>query len=131
MAREGLIVNLKKPKHLFGETELVHFNTTFWTVDETCFVHPRNKAQIPFLIAVFCWTGARIGALLPSPENNKKDGLRYKVSPRHYEVAFIDRIKDVEMVLLRTSSGSKLIYRVDQRWVKNNHDKEVIVCVAL
>jgi len=73
-------VNLRKPKHLFGETELVHFDTTFWTVDETCFVHPRNKAQVPFLIAVFCWTGARIGALLPDLKEKDVAGRRYKVS---------------------------------------------------
>jgi len=58
-------VNKKKPKHLFGRKELVQFTNTFWTVDDNHFTHPRNKVQIPFIIAVFCWTGARIGAFFP------------------------------------------------------------------
>jgi len=76
----GLIVNKKKPKHLFGEKELVHFTNTLWTVDDAQFTHPRNKVQIPFAIAVFCWTGARIGAFFPEKENKHKGGLRYRVS---------------------------------------------------
>lgn len=74
-------MNKKKPKYLFGQTELVNFTTTFWTVDESCFIHPRNKAQIPFLIAVYCWTGARIGAFFPNTTDKAEGGLRYKVSP--------------------------------------------------
>lgn len=76
---EGLIVNQKKPKHLFGEQELVQFNKTFWIVDDDHFIHPRNKAQIPFIIAVFCWTGARIGAFLPDRKDDTKKGLQYQV----------------------------------------------------
>ena len=72
-------MNKKKPKHLFGEKELVQFTNTFWTVDDERFVHPRNKVQIPFIIAVFCWTGARIGAFFPEKENKDKGGLRYRV----------------------------------------------------
>ena len=79
MTEEGLVVNKKKQKQLFGEKELVQFSTTFWTVDDAQFIHPRNKAQIPFAIAVFCWTGARIGAFFPDKENKDKGGLRYQV----------------------------------------------------
>ncbi|KAL9118138.1 MAG: hypothetical protein Q9187_005320, partial [Circinaria calcarea] len=74
------------------------------------FVHPRNKAQIPFAIAVFCWTGARMGASFPDKDNKARGGLRYR---------------DVEVVLLQNSGGGwKIIYRIDQRWVKNNRDLE-------
>ena len=79
LTKEGLVVNKKKPKHLFGEKELVQFTNTFWTVDDDRFTHPRNKVQIPFVIAVFCWTGARIGAFFPEKENKHKAGLRYRV----------------------------------------------------
>jgi len=79
LTKEGLVVNKKKPKHLFGEKELVQFTNTFWTVDDDRFTHPRNKVQIPFAIAVFCWTGARIGAFFPDKENKDKGGLRYRV----------------------------------------------------
>ena len=72
-------MNKRKPKHLFTEKELVHFNTTFWTVDDESISHPRNKVQIPFAIAVFCFTGARIGAFFPDRDNKAEAGLRYRV----------------------------------------------------
>ncbi|KAL2036358.1 hypothetical protein N7G274_010925 [Stereocaulon virgatum] len=102
--KEGLVVNKKKPKHLFGEQELVQFTNTFWAVDDAHFIYPRNKVQIPFTIAVLCWTGARIGAFFPEKENKDKGGLRYR---------------DIDLVLKRIPSGGwKVIYRIDQRWVK-------------
>ena len=80
LTKERLVVNTKKPKHLFGKHDLIQFHTTFWTKDDASFVHPRNKVQIPFIIDVFCWTGARIGAFFPNPDNKAEGGLRYKVS---------------------------------------------------
>ncbi|KAL8706139.1 MAG: hypothetical protein Q9201_000774 [Fulgogasparrea decipioides] len=63
-------------------------------------------------MAVFCWTGARIGAFFPTRKDDGK-GLRYR---------------DVELVLRRIpDSGWKVMYRLDQRWVKNNRDPENIV----
>ncbi|KAH0547751.1 hypothetical protein FGG08_000008 [Glutinoglossum americanum] len=41
---------------------------------------------IPFIIDIFCWTGTRIGAFFPNPDNKDKGGLYYK---------------DIEVVLLR------------------------------
>ena len=76
--KEQLVITKKKTKYLFGKEEFIQFNITFWTVDDAVFVHPRNKVQIP-LISVFTWTGARIGAFLPGP-NEKNRGLRYKVN---------------------------------------------------
>lgn len=91
LAKEGLVVNKKKPKQLFGERELVQFNVTFWTIDDAQFTHPRNKAQVPFAIAVFCWTGARIGAFFPDQENKDKGGLRYRVDSKgRFEEYFAD-----------------------------------------
>ena len=81
LIEEGVVANKRKKKHLFGKTELIQFNTTFWTVDDTTFVHPRNKVQIPFIISVFCWTGARIGAFFPDSGNKDDGGLRYRVGP--------------------------------------------------
>ena len=127
---ESVVVKKNKPKYLFGETELVNFNTTFWTVDESYFVHPRNKAQIPFIIAVYCWTGARIGAFFPNRDNKDKAGLRYRVGTVcPLLIHFTEHRQDVEMVLIRVQTGWKLIYRIDQRWVKNNSDPENTVYV--
>ncbi|MCJ1444888.1 MAG: hypothetical protein MMC23_005391 [Stictis urceolatum] len=107
---EGLVSNIKKEKYLFGWKEWTRFNKTFWKVDDRVFVHPRNKVQIPFLISLFCWTGARIGTFFPNATNKDKAGLRYR---------------DVELVLQRASNNSwKVIYKIDQRFVKNNRSPE-------
>ena len=42
--------------------------------------------------------------------------------------SFANDRKDIELVLKRIPSGGwKVIYRLDQRWVKNNRDPENIV----
>ena len=65
----------KEAQTSLGKKELLQFTTTFWTVDDDYFTHPRNKVQIPFIIAVFCWTGARIGAFFPDKKDDTKKGL--------------------------------------------------------
>lgn len=65
-------MNKKKPKHLFGEKELVQSINIFWTVDDAQFTHSRNKVQTPFVIAVFCCIEVRIGAFFPEKENKYK-----------------------------------------------------------
>lgn len=80
LVKDGLVASKKKPKHLFGKIELTQLNITFWIIDDSHFVHPRNKAQIAFAIAVFCWTGVRIGAFFLNIENKVRGGLRYRVS---------------------------------------------------
>ena len=67
----------KKDKYNFNPKEAKHLMHTFWTVDEDHFIHPCNKVQIPFILSVYCWTGARIGAFFP---NKKGCGLRYSVN---------------------------------------------------
>ncbi len=59
--------------------ELVEFNNTFWIVDEGYFIHPCNKAQGPFLMLVYCWTGAIIGSFFPDKDGKADAGLRYRV----------------------------------------------------
>jgi hypothetical protein len=50
---ERVVTNIHKPKLLFTKIEWTRFNTAFWTSDNTHFMHPRNRAQIPFALAVF------------------------------------------------------------------------------
>ncbi|KAL2046204.1 hypothetical protein N7G274_001651 [Stereocaulon virgatum] len=78
LTKERLVVNKKKPKHLFGRKELVQFTITVWTVNDDHFIHPRNKVQIPFSIAVFCWTGARTGVFFPKKKDDSKKSLQYR-----------------------------------------------------
>ncbi|KAN0069234.1 Protein of unknown function (DUF3435) domain containing protein [Elaphomyces granulatus] len=105
LTREGIVVNKHRPKHNFTDRDLSRVLLTLWTRDDLIFIPERYRVQTTFIIHVYCWTGARIGAFFT-------DGLRYK---------------DVTLVLQRASGRSwRLIYRVDQRWVKNNRDPENI-----
>lgn len=72
-------MNKKKSKYLFGGKELVQFTNTYWTVDDAQFTYSRSKVEIPLAIAVFYWTGVRIGAFFSEKENKHKTGLRYRV----------------------------------------------------
>ena len=102
-------MNKKKQKQFFSEKELVQFNITFLTIDDAQFTHPRNKAQVPFAIAVFCWTGARIGAFFPNQENKDNGGLRYQVCLcETIWGSFADRLQDIEVVLIRVPGGWKV-----------------------
>ncbi|KAJ4507488.1 hypothetical protein HRR83_004066 [Exophiala dermatitidis] len=106
LTREGIVVNKHRPKHNFTDRDLNRVLLTLWTRDDLIFIPERYRVQVTFIIHVYCLTGARIGAFFT-------DGLRYK---------------DVTLVLQRVSGRSwRLIYKVDQRWVKNNRDPENIV----
>lgn len=79
---------------------------TAWTKDDLIFTPERYRIQFTFIIRVFCWTGARLGAFFTG-------GLRYG---------------DIELALQRTAGAAwKFIYKIDQRWVKGNRDPENIV----
>jgi hypothetical protein len=79
LVKEKVVANKKKEKYLFGPSEYLRFITTFWKTDDISFVHPRNKVQVAFILSVFTWTGARIGAFFPNSDNKDYAGLRYKV----------------------------------------------------
>ncbi|KAI9767321.1 MAG: hypothetical protein M1840_005730 [Geoglossum simile] len=72
LTKEGVIVNKRKPKHLFGKEDLTEILLTLWTKDDLIFIHERNKVQFTFIFHVYCWTGARLGAFFTG-------SLRYKV----------------------------------------------------
>ncbi len=103
---EGLLVNKRKPKHNFTASDLPRIVITVWTKDDLHFTPERYRVQFTFIIRVFCWTGARLGAFFTG-------GLRYR---------------DITLVLQRAEGTPwKVIYIIDQRWVKNNRDPENIV----
>ena len=82
LTEKKVVANKKKKKHLFGKTELIQFNTTFWTVDDIIFIHPRNKVQIFFIISVFYCTKTRINIFFFDSSNKNDEGFRYKINPR-------------------------------------------------
>ena len=100
------MVNKRRQKHNFQPRDLVRILLTLWTKDDLIYVPERYRIQFTFIVRVYCWTGARLGAFFT-------DGLRYR---------------DVDLVLQRTPVGRwKLIYKINQRWVKNNRDPDHIV----
>ena len=106
LTREGLVVNKRRQKHNFQPRDLVRILLTLWTKHDLIYISERYRIQFTFIVRVYCWTGARLSAFFTK-------GLRYR---------------DIDLVLQRTPVGRwKLIYRIDQRWVKNNRDPENIV----
>lgn len=65
-------MNKKTSKHLLGKEKLAQFINTFWTVDYAQFIHPRDKVQIPFAIAVSCLNGAELAPSSQRRRTNKK-----------------------------------------------------------
>lgn len=103
---KGLAVNKRRPKHNFTASDLTRLLRTLWTQDDLIFIPERYRVQFTFIIRVYCWTGAPLGAFFTNR-------LRYK---------------DIDIVLQRVSSGGgRLIYNINQRWVKNKRDTEKVV----
>ncbi|KAI9765370.1 MAG: hypothetical protein M1840_007450 [Geoglossum simile] len=105
LTKEGVIINKRKPKHLFGKEDLTEILITLWTKDDLIFIHEQNRVQFTFIFHVYCWTEARLGAFFTG-------GLHYK---------------DLELVMKHLPGGGwTLIYKIDQCWVKNNCDPDNI-----
>ena len=99
-------MNTRKPKHNFTKKDQNQIVVTLWIKDDLMFIPERYRIQFTYIIRVFGWTGARLGAFFT-------DGLRYR---------------DIELVLKRTANDKwTCFYKLDQRWVKNNRDPENIV----
>jgi hypothetical protein len=110
------------PKHNFGQPDLDRILLALWTRSDLKY-HERYKIQFTFLIHTYCWTGARINAFF-------KGGLRYKVG-RVTDVYLycLTLLQDIHLVLRRRAGGhgSELIWKIDQRWVKNNRNPNTVV----
>ena len=108
---QNVVVNKHREKFLFTKAEWQRFNHSVWTIDDDNFKHERMRVQLLLLISIYVTTGARIGAFFANRSNPKHPGLLYK---------------DISVVLKRADNGYKMIYKIDQRWVKNNRDPENI-----
>jgi len=53
--------------------------SSFWTLNKPIFPNGRDKIQIPLLIQLCLFTGARRGAFVPASNDKEGRGLRYKV----------------------------------------------------
>jgi hypothetical protein len=87
-------------------TDSTRIVVTVWTEKDFIFIPERYRIRFTFILRVFCWTGARIGAFF-------MDGFCYR---------------DIKLVLQRTPKVAwKCIYKIDQRCLKNNRGPENIV----
>lgn len=108
---EGDIVNETLPKYNFAKEDLDATLLTLWTCKDLRYISERDRVEFTFLLHVYCWTGARIGAFF----NGK--GLRYKVwlriVPAHHLLTFICRtftlFKDDVPIAIAMSSFGRLI----------------------
>ena len=114
---EGVVVNIKRPKHNFTALDLTRLLVTLYTHDDLIFIPERYRLQYTLIIRMYCWTGARLSAFFTG-------GLRWDVSCWNgFATSTYLRRKDIDLVLQRVDSGGwRLIYQVKQRWVKNNRD---------
>lgn len=62
LTAEGLVVNKRRPKHLFTLRDLTRLLLTLWTEDDLIFVHERYLLQFTLIFRIYCWTGARLAA---------------------------------------------------------------------
>ena len=105
---EGIVVNKHRPKHNFTERDLNCVRLKLWSRDDLIFIPERYWVQTTFIIHVYCWTGARIGAFF-------MDGLWYKVRFRHSRLtnSLSDYLQDV-LILQRVDGRRwRLIYKID------------------
>ncbi|KAK3896489.1 hypothetical protein C8A05DRAFT_20540, partial [Staphylotrichum tortipilum] len=93
---EGTVSAAEWPKYNFQMSDLDNVLIPSGQVS----THERERVQFHFLLDVFCWSGARIGAFF------RGGGLKYK---------------DVNLVLRRTNQAGAwdVIWKLDQRFVKN------------
>jgi len=54
----------KREKRLFDIDDLVGVFVSLWTEDNSVFIHEAMRDQITFLLLVYCFSIARIGAFL-------------------------------------------------------------------
>lgn len=81
---EGLVVNQHLLKYNFTISDLNRILITLWVRDDLKFIPESYRVQFTFIIRVYCWTGARLGAFFTG-------GLRYR---------------DIDIVLQRVLGGS-------------------------
>ncbi|EXJ82199.1 hypothetical protein A1O3_06012 [Capronia epimyces CBS 606.96] len=104
LTEETIMVNKHPAKHLFSDRDLGHSFNTLWTKDDLIFIPERYRIQ-----TTLTYTGARLGTFF---------------SP-------VQGTTGITVVIQRvTGRRWRLIYRLDQRWVKNNRDPENIVFSA-
>ena len=64
MTVEGLVCNVKSPKHNLTKATLEHILETIWSGEDQMYIHERYRLQFVFLLLLYTAAGARIDAYL-------------------------------------------------------------------
>lgn len=70
LIQQGYTTTKRREKFLFDVDDLVHVIVSAWIKYDNGFLHEGMRVQMTFLLLVYCFTDARVGAFL----NNGKGG---------------------------------------------------------
>ncbi|KAJ5839490.1 uncharacterized protein N7525_004678 [Penicillium rubens] len=105
LTADGVVVDQKKEKLNFTRHDFLRTVSSLWQTDHQTFIPGLLKVVILFALQLFLFTGARVGAFVPSSEDKHERGLRY----RH-----------IKLVLFPSSTARWAVgWKVDQKWLKN------------
>jgi hypothetical protein len=70
LTKEGVLEDVRKPKHNFGDVDLDRVIEAIWCKLKV--PHERARVQYHLILMLYAWTGGRSGALFAG-------GIQYKV----------------------------------------------------
>ncbi|MCJ1426427.1 hypothetical protein MMC29_004330 [Sticta canariensis] len=114
---EGLVVKKHRPKHNFTNRDLNRVSLTVWSRDDLIFIHERYRIQFTFIIRVYCWTGARLGAFFTN-------GLRYRDIDIVLQRRWVKNNRDPENVVFNTAG------REHEKFVYNDAAFLLVMAIA-
>ncbi|KAJ5971697.1 uncharacterized protein N7479_001615 [Penicillium vulpinum] len=110
---DGVVVDQKKEKLNFTKQDFLRTVSSLWQTDHQTFIPGLLKVVILFALQLYLFTGARVGAFIPSSEDKHERGLRYE---------------HIKLVLFPSSIGRWAVgWKVDQKWLKNRRCEKYTV----
>lgn len=76
---EGTVENVEDPDHSFTKKDFLRLISSIWQADHRIFIPRLLKDIITLALQLYLFTGARIGAFIPTHKDRDERGLRYKV----------------------------------------------------
>ncbi|KAJ5268057.1 hypothetical protein N7524_006097 [Penicillium chrysogenum] len=113
LTADGVVVDQKKEKLNFTKQDFLRTVSSLWQTDHQTFIPGMLKVVLLFALQLYLFTGARVGAFIPSSEDKHERGLRYE---------------HIKLVLFPSSTGRWAVgWKVDQKWLKNRRCEKYTV----
>ncbi|KAJ5829188.1 uncharacterized protein N7525_007441 [Penicillium rubens] len=113
LTADGVVVDQKKEKLNFTKQDFLRTVSSLWQTDHQTFIPGLLKVVILFALQLYLFTGARVGAFIPSSEDKHERGLRYE---------------HIKLILFPSSTGRWAVgWKVDQKWLKNRRCEKYTV----